>query len=334
MVFGLWSKYKDQRPKTEDPMPNLISRIVDPRYPATAVGLEKGVASVVHLERIKGAACKLRRAATFNIAESLIRPGFDTVNIEDAGQLAAILKELATSAGLLRQKRWSLSLPEATTRTLVLTMESQPQSNAELQDVLKWKVERGFGAPIEELSISKERLQKDSHGRDRYLVIAVRKSVLAEYESLLESLGWRAGLILPRHLGEAQWLVRNGSAGDSLMLSGSSQGFTGVIFRDKHPLIVRTVTCTEEEFEDEFYRLLLFYRDRSAPEGVSQGPGLTRLMVIGEGITKLRAGEIVNETTGGDLRPLEAEDLGLQLPSRDFSFDSIAAPAGLATLSW
>lgn len=315
-------------------MPNLLSRLVDPRYPATAIGLEKGVASVVHLERIKGSVCKLRRAATFNISDSMVRPGFDTTNIEDTAQLASMLNELAASAGLLKQKRWSLSLPEATTRTLVLTMESQSQSSAELQEVLKWKVERGFGAPIEELSISKERLQKDSHGRDRYLVIAVRKSVLAEYESVLESLGWRAGLILPRHLGEAQWLVRNGSAGDSLLLSGSSQGFTGVIFRDKHPLIVRAVTCTEDEFEDEFYRLLLFYRDRSVPEGMGEGQSLRRLMVIGEGITKQRAGEIVNETTGGDLRPLEAEDLGLQLPSRDFSFDSIAAPAGLATLSW
>jgi Tfp pilus assembly PilM family ATPase len=315
-------------------MANLLSRLVDPRYPATAIGLEKGVASVIHLERIKGAACKLRRAATFNIAESLVRPGFDETNIEQPGQLSAVLNELAASAGLLKQKRWSMSLPEATTRTLVLTMESQTQSAAELQEVLKWKVERGFGAPIEELSISKERLQKDSQGRDRYLVIAVRKSVLAEYEAVLESLGWRAGLILPRHLGEAQWLVKNGTAGDSLLLSGSSQGFTGVIFRDKHPLIVRTVTCAEEEFEDEFYRLLLFYRDRSVPEGATAGQTLTRLMVIGEGITKQRAGEIVNETTGGDLRPLEAEDLGLQLPSRDFSFDSIAAPAGLATLSW
>lgn len=315
-------------------MPNLISRIVDPWYPATAIGLEKGVASVVHLERIKGSTCKLRRAATFNIAESFVRPGFDEPNIENAGQLAAVLSELATSAGLLRQKRWSLSLPEATTRTLVLTMESQSQSAAEVQDVLKWKVERGFGVPLEELSISKERLLKDAHGRDRYLVIAVKKSVVAEYEAVLHALGWRAGLILPRHLGEAQWLVRNSTAGDSLLLSGSSQGFTGVIFRDKHPLIVRTVTCEEDEFEDEFYRFLLFYRDRSTPEGMETGPGLTRLMVIGEGITKQRAGEIVNETTGGDLRPLEAEDLGLQLPSRDFSFDSIAAPAGLATLSW
>ena len=313
-------------------MPNLLSRLIDPWYPATAIGLEKGVASVVQLEPVKGSACKLRRAATFNIAESLVRPGFDEPNIENTAQLASVLNELATSAGLLRQKRWSLSLPEATTRTLVLTMESPAQSAAELQDVLKWKVERGFGSTLEELSISKERLQKDSQGRDRYLVIAVKKAILAEYEKVLETLGWRAGLILPRHLGEAQWLVRNGTAGDSLLLSGSSQGFTGVIFRDKHPLIVRTVTCTHEEFEDEFYRLLLFYRDRSAPEGNSLG--LSRLMIIGEGITKQRASEIVNETTGGDLRPLEAEDLGLQLPSRDFSFDSIAAPAGLATLSW
>jgi hypothetical protein len=315
-------------------MPNLVSRVVNPWYPATAIGLERGVASVVQIERAKDGASRLRRAASFNIAESLVRPSFHEPNIEDRAQLATALNDLAASAGLLRQKRWSLSLPEATSRTLVVTVEGHSQSGGELQEVLTWKIERGFGASLDELSISKERLTKDPQGRERYLVIAVRKEVLAEYESTLDSLGWRTGLILPRHLGEAQWLVRNGVAGDSLLLSGFSEGFTGVIFRDKHPLIVRTVTCAPDEFEDEFYRFLLFYRDRSAPEGVETGSTLARLMVMGDGITRERAGEIVNETTGGDLRPLEAHDLGLQLPSRDFSFDSIAAPAGLATLSW
>jgi len=314
-------------------MANLISRIVEPWYPASAIGLEENLASVVQLERVKGNVCRLKRAATASIDGALLRPSFDEPNVQNGPQLAAVLKDLAVNAGLMRQKRWSLTLPETTARTIVFTMETQPQSGAELQDVLKWKIERGFGAPIDELSISRERLQKDAQGRDRYLAVAVKKSVVAEYEAVLESLGWRAGLILPRHLGEAQWLVRNGAVGDSLLLSGSSQGFTGVIFRDKHPLIVRTVNCAESEFEDEFYRFLLFYRDRNIPERVDDLP-LRRLMVIGEGITKQRAGEIVNETTGGDLRPLAAEDLGLQLPSRDFSFDSIAAPAGLATLSW
>src|SRR5215212_3731473 len=181
-------------------MPNLISRIIDPWYPANAIGLEAGLASVVQLERVKGNACRLKRAATANIAESLIRPGFDESNLANGAQLAAVLKDLASTAGLLKQKRWSLSLPEATTRSTVLTMESQ-SAGGELQDVLKWKIERTFGAPIEELSISRERLQKDAQGRDRYLAIAVRKSVVAEYEAVLESLGWRAGLILPRHLG-------------------------------------------------------------------------------------------------------------------------------------
>ena len=314
-------------------MANLISRIVEPWYPASAIGLEENLASVVQLERVKGNVCRLKRAATASIDRALLQPSFDEPNVQNGPQLAAVLKDLAVGAGLMRQKRWSLTLPETTARTIVFTMETQPHSGAELQDVLKWKIERGFGAPIEELSISRERLQKDAQGRDRYLAVAVKKSVVAEYEAVLESLGWRAGLILPRHLGEAQWLVRNGAAGDSLLLSGSSQGFTGVIFRDKHPLIVRTVNCAEGEFEDEFYRFLLFYRDRNIPERAGDLP-LRRLMVIGEGITKQRAGEIVNETTGGDLRPLAAEDLGLQLPSRDFSFDSIAAPAGLATLSW
>ena len=315
-------------------MANLISRIVEPWYPANAIGLEENLASVVQLERVKGNLCRLKRAATANIDRALLRPGFDEPNIQNGAQLATVLNDLAVGAGLLKQKRWSLTLPETTTRTTVFTLESQPQSGSELQDVLKWKMERSFGAPLEELSISRERLQKDAHGRDRYLAIAVKKSVLAEYEALLESLHWRGGLILPRHLGEAQWLVRNGAAGDSLLLSGSSQGFTGVIFRDKHPLIVRTVTCAEGEFEDEFYRFLLFYRDRNIPETANHDLPLRRLMVIGEGITKQRAGEIVNETTGGDLRPLAAEDLGLHFPSRDFSFDAVAAPAGLATLSW
>ena len=315
-------------------MPKLVSKLVSPWYPATAIGIEKGVASVVQLERVKDGTSRLRRAATFNISDSLVRPSFDEPNVTDRAQLATVLRDLAASAGLMRQKRWSLSLPEATTRTLVVTIEGSAQSGAEAQEVLNWKIERGFGAPLDELSISRERIQKDPQGRERYLVIAVKKEVRAEYESVLSSLGWRTGLVLPRHLGEAQWLVRNGLSGDSLLLSGFGQGFTGVIFRDKHPLIVRTVTCAPDEFEDEFYRFLLFYRDRSAPEGVETGSPLSRLMVLGDGITRERAGEIVNETTGGDLRPLEAHDLGLQLPSRDFSFDSIAAPAGLATLSW
>jgi hypothetical protein len=176
-------------------------------------------------------------------------------------------------------------LPEATARTLVLTMESQSQSASELQEVLKWKIERGFSAPLEELSISKERLQKDAQGRDRYLVIAVKKAILAEYEAVLESLGWRAGLILPRHLGEAQWLMRNGAAGDSLLVSGSSQGLPALSFATSiccscAPLSAPK-TSSRTSFTDCCCSIEIAVRRNRARVRV-----LMRLMVIGEGITK------------------------------------------------
>jgi hypothetical protein len=314
-------------------MPNPLSKLVNPRYPATALGFEKGIATMVQLERGRGGSSTLKRAATVALPKSLIHPSFDEPNILDPTELAAALGDLAASAGLLQQKRWSVALPDATSRSLILTLESAPASRAELEEVLTWKMERGFGAPLDELSISRERLRADAQGRDRYLVVGTRSGILAEYENVLHSLGWRAGLIVPRHIGEGQWLTQNGAQGDGLLLSSSEHGFTAVVFRGKQPIIVRTVACEPHECEDELFRLLLFYRDRRGGE-VDQAGQLARVLVIGELLTKDRASEILSQTLGSNLRPLEAGDLGLQLATRELSFDAIAAAAGLATLSW
>ncbi len=104
-------------------------------------------------------------------------------------------------------------------------------------------------------------------------------------------------------------------------------------FVDKQPLIVRTITCDPHECEDELYRLLLFYRDRRGGEP-EQSSQLSRMLIVGNLLGKDRAGEIVSETLEANLRSLGAADLGLQLVTRELSFDTIAAPAGLATLSW
>jgi len=212
-------------------------------------------------------------------------------------------------------------------------MDAPPASRAELEEVLSWKMERGFNAPLEELSISRERLQADPQGRARYLVVATPTSVLREYESAMAAIGWRAGLIVPRHIGEGQWLTLNGAGGDSLLLSSSETAFTAVVFRGKQPLILRTIVCEPNECEDELFRLLLFYRDRRG--GEAEQPGrLSRVLVVGDLMTKDRACEIVSETLGTDLRSLGAQDLGLEIATRELSFDVIAAPAGLATLPW
>ena len=94
-------------------MPNPLAKLVNPRYPSTALGFEKGIATMVQLERGRGGSFSLRRAATVALPESLIRPSFEGSNISDPTELTVALLELATSAGLLQQKRWSVALPES-----------------------------------------------------------------------------------------------------------------------------------------------------------------------------------------------------------------------------
>ncbi|HEY8204716.1 MAG TPA: hypothetical protein VIF81_08325 [Pyrinomonadaceae bacterium] len=307
----------------------MLDRLLQPRFPSFAVGLKTGTASVVQLDRSRGAFV-VKRAATLNLQANVLRSSFDESNVLDPDGLIEALTDLATSAGLQRQRKWSVTLPEASARTAIVTIEAAGGSRREIEEVLEWKIERTFGAPVNELRIGREKLSPNEQKQTRYIITAVRLSVLAEYESVFASVGWQTGLVLPRHVGEEQWL-RDGVAGDGLLLSAHEDGFTAVLLRNNRPLTLRTVFCETEECDDELHRLLLFYRDRSGQNG--DASSVNRLLVMGELLDKQRVVEIAQETLGVRLRPLGANDVGLTIPG-DLPFDLIAAPAGLARLAW
>jgi hypothetical protein len=313
-------------------MSNPLDKLLKPRFPSCAVGFEKGEASVVQLDRARGGFV-VKRAASVALPADLLRPSFDESNIADPNELVVGLSELLTSAGLLRQRKWSVTLPEATARSAVLTLEGNPGSRREVEEMLEWKIERSFGAPLSEMRVTREQLPSNEQSRFRYLANAMRLSVLAEYEAVFGALGWHAGLILPRHAGEEQWL-RNGKQGDGLLLTAHEEGFTAVLMRGRNALTVRSVFCEPAECDDELHRVLLFYRERSG-SGQASDASVDRLLVIGEGLDKRRAAEIARETLGVNLRALDAAEVGLSIPAGgDLDFDTIAAPAGLARLAW
>ena len=313
----------------------MLTKLLQPRFPSCAVGIETGIASVVQLDRGRGGFVA-KRAASVNLPPDLVLASFDENNISDPAELTSTLSELMTSAGLLRQRKWSVALPEASARAAILTIEGRPGSRRELEEVLEWKIERSFGAPLSELRVTREQLAPDAQKQPRFLITAIRLSVLAEYEAVFAALGWHAGLILPRHAGEEQWL-RNGKSGDGLLLTAHNEGFTAVLMRGQRTLTLRSVFCEIEECDDEIHRVLLFYSERSgpsAPSGLSSGGPVDRLLVVGDRLDKQRVAQIAQDTLGVSLQPMGAADVGLLIPAGDLAFDAIAAPAGLARLAW
>jgi hypothetical protein len=313
-------------------MPNPIDKLLKPRFPSVAVGIESDAASVVQLDRARGLFV-VKRAASVHLSPDLIRPDFAAANINDPQELTRALTELITSAGLLRQRKWSTSLPEAAARSAILTIEGTSNSRREIEEVFEWKIERTFGVPISELRLSREQLAPDAQRQTRYLVNAIRLDVLAEYEAVFASLGWHVGLVLPRHAGEEQWL-RNGHQGDGLLLTGHDEGFTAVLMRGNRTLTLRSVFCDDAERDDELHRVLLFYSERAGSGKQDEASSLDRLLVVGDQLDKTRVAEIAEETFGVRLKPLAASDVGLMIPPGNLDFDAIAAPAGLARLAW
>src|SRR5882762_11270696 len=278
-------------------MPSMpLDKLLKPRFPSAAVGIDSDCASAVQLDRMRGGFA-VKRAASINLPPGLVRAGFDEPNIEDPSELAGSLSDLLAAAGLLHQRKWSVTLPETSTRAAVLALETAPGSRRELEEVLEWKIERGFGAPLSELRVSREQLAADAQRQSRYLVTAVRRSVLAEYEAVFAALGWQAGLILPRHAGEEQWL-RNGHKGDGLLLTAHAEGFTAVLMRNNEPITLRAVFCDAEECDDELHRVLLFYRERSGANGQNDSGSVDRLLIVGDWLDKQRVVDITQQTLG------------------------------------
>ena len=308
----------------------MLEIFTEPTFPRAALGLECDSVTALALQREGRGRYGVKQAATIEMPNSLITPSFLDRNVHGWEQLQVILEEAVVAAGLVKQKNWSVSLPSNTARSAILTLDSGPKS--ESSEVLDWKAEQSFGAPAAELRINRTKIANDREGRVRYFATAVKLSVIDEYETVFESLGWKAGLILPKAVSEARWILDDGHKADSLLLSQQDDGFTALLLRGAEPVVIRSVTCADNEVDDEIYRLLMFYNDRFAkrdPEAF-----LDRLMVVGKNFVPDRIRQISEEALGAAIRILSPDELGLNVPVGSLNFDELAAPAGLAAMGW
>jgi hypothetical protein len=274
----------------------MLERLTQPNFPKAALGLEKDTLTALSLQKEGRGRFGIRQAATIELPNGLLSPSFAETNISNQSEMRLMLDEVLTTAGLLRQKRWSISLPSNTARTAILTIDSESSSRDELNSVLDWKAENTFGEPAAEMRISRRKISPDAAGKSRYFATAVKLSVIDEYESLFESLGWQAGLILPRALCEAKWLAYAGMKEDTLLISSQDDGFVAMLLRGDEPTVVRSVTCTDDERDDEIFRLLMYYRDRLGDQ--SGESFLEKVLAIGKNFTTESLKEIADAALG------------------------------------
>jgi hypothetical protein len=118
---------------------------------------------------------------------------------------------------------------------------------------------------------------------------------------------------------------------DQVVVSLNERGFDTVIVRGREPLMVREVECAPEERENEFYRLMVFYRDRLALEGAERP--LSRALMIGPVFELRRFRTVLASAMEHPVAALEPQQIGLRIDP-NAPFNHFAAAGGLATMAW
>ena len=308
---------------------SLKKLFLSPRVPSNAAGFIDGDFVVVDLKG-SGSKLLLEANAFTELPEGLLRPSFDAQNISDADQLASIIRQTAEAAGLRDKKRWSVALPEGSARTLLIGLESKPGNRRELDEMLSWKLDRALGSSSSGMRVSRQRLNP-LKGQERYLMTVSPEAVIAEFEDLFRKVGWHVGLLLAKHMGEAEWLLADKSPGDKMLVSATPIGFTSIITRKGEPVLIRAEECEREAIPDELYRIALFYKDRLSDPSSTRS--IDQVMVIGS-MDRGLVIHSVSEALGNDPELVESRQFGFDLTGEPVSFDHLAAAAGLAALAW
>jgi hypothetical protein len=307
---------------------SFLSVLTRPRLPRNAVSVEGYEIAAVELRR-RGRRFVATNVAHESLAPGLCVPSFARPNIPNPDALATALDRLVQLAGLGRRQRWSAVLPEAVVRTLTVSLESVPATRDELNQVLEWKVERLTGTPAQELRIERQFV---AAGRSpKFLVLAARKSVLAEYESLFATLDWKVGLLVPRIAGEASWLDWDPTPGDKLVVAARDGALTAAFVRSGEVLLVRPLDEDPARFDDEIFRLALYYRDRVAES--SDRATVTRLMTCGA-IDAERLSEVVGNALGTAPALVRLVPDLLEVDVTPGALAAVASAAGIATQAW
>ncbi len=307
----------------------LVNYLTTPDLPRTSLSISETHLSLITLKQ-RGGEFEPRNLGVHRLPPGIVEASFTKPNVTNEAALIEHLSKTAAQAGMKKIAPLSVSLPAGSARSLVVTLDAVPSSRAEMAQMIEWKVERGIGQKYSDLRINYSRLS-DFNGRPQYLVSAASEQVIGQYEQVLNRLGWRAGMITPQHIGEAQWLLRQGLEDDQVVVSVNDRGFDAVIVRGREPLLVREVECAPEEQENEFFRLMVFYRDRLAPEG--DDAQLSRVLAIGPVSEQRRLRDVLSSALERRVITLDPQQIGLRIDP-NAPFNHFAAAGGLATMAW
>lgn len=159
--------------------------------PSVVLDMQPGFVAGARLDR---SSRQVRRTVVRRLDDGVLVPLPSRPNLTKPEVVRRVVREVLETVG--SGGRLGILLPDSSVRVAILQFESVPGRREEAEALVRWKMSGILPFPSEEARVSFQVLSEQAKDVE-LLAIALRNSVVAEYESVFEELCGSPSLILP-----------------------------------------------------------------------------------------------------------------------------------------
>jgi type IV pilus assembly protein PilM len=159
----------------------------------------------------------------------------------------------------------SVVIPDDSSRIAFITAENLSGNAQERETFVRWKLKKSVPFDVDAAQISYQVLGPHTgpEGKGLDLIVALSpKSIVQEYEELLERLGLHAGFVVPSTLATMNLLPGAAAEEDVLLVKYGPDSITTTIFQNRRPRFYRRVGRIS--IYDAVYPTMMYYQDKLA----------------------------------------------------------------------
>jgi hypothetical protein len=234
--------------------------------PSVAVDLQPGFVAGARLDR---SSRQVRRVAVRQLEAGALEPLPGRPNLAKQEVVRRAIREVLEKIGN-GGGRLGILLPDPSVRVAVLRFETLPHSREEAEALVRWKMGGILPFPAEEARVSYQLLSRGDRSVD-LLAMALRQSVVAEYEAAFETLSGGPVLVLPATAALLP-LLPAANHGSQVLVHVCSGSVTTVVMAGegisfwRNHLLEPSLAGVDEEVVREIARVVATCRDHLKSE--------------------------------------------------------------------
>ena len=205
-------------------------------------------------------------------------PSLMGVNMPDRDVVVRALRAACDSVGV-RPRRVALVVPDLVGKVSLVRFDQTPARRDDLDQLIRWQMKKSTPFPVEDACVTYSPGTRGTEGNE-FVVVAARREIIREYETVCEEAGIEAGLVDLATFGVVNLFLNSGPVanGDWLVVHMRPEYTSIVILRREDLIFFRNrAEGDEEALQDVVHQTAMYYQDRLG------GRGFTRILLGGLG---------------------------------------------------